>query len=1074
VIVTERVACPAVFGVFRPVLLMPATKLNNMDSRDMEHILLHELAHIKRGDLFVHAVSMCLQIAYWLNPLLWMIRRTMQNLRELCCDATVARLLKDDTVHYRQTLLETARGLLAQPVDPGLGLLGLFENSNWLVTRLQWLEKKTWKNRPLRIATVMALVSVMAVCVLPMANRTKDFAAEGTENIESNEFKKTLDNGVTIELVGICEHPSEGKQWWGPDGSLLEKSPYPKMETSHTTASRGRRAYEAAVRITGFDGDIGFSHRISDSGGGGSCGTDEPGLYAVSFSQPRNSTQAQIEIGVAAGPWQTVSTQAANISGVYSGRGIIWHGPVEQDGRTVLTMAHDLLEQDTRIVAVDKDGEEYTGGSTSATQGGMRSMQTRFRVRLSDVKEFRLQSRPYEWVTFKNAVLRPGVKTNVGMEIVKSESESPETADKTEAAGEGGSPQTAPASVEYTFSNGRWVEGDESAGKLEFRIAPLKSEVPRAELQNLELKLKEQWPYVESGLWTWRLADPFFDTALAGRLASTEHNGKMYVLVMNAPDMLMPADGSWGIESAALVQDMRGRPAVEVTFDEAGAASFYALTKKSIGQRLAILVNDKVVSAPHVQSAVRDRAIITGTFTNERAQQLASSLGKQMPPEVPVDIMPTDFELMHNQQRGVYSLAVKIRNDGEAALPKHRIRFYRGEPGQGLDETGHPHSGWHEAGPIEPGKEWNERTRDLHLPDGEYAFSVVLDYDNAVAETNEDNNTAALHVRIQDGTILDYPTADDASSDPDSSLSCEPQVGPGSAETFDEDVIKTAARSFLETIQKADYETILQDYRDGQWQNDGWRKLLPSEHDYLARSDFPGLVKWICQTFSTNPITDVWVGKVFVTDKEIAGRAGLPAAVYQVTLQDKSIIMGYLPFRKIAANGAELWQPVFGIDWHLREKPILDKDVNKQDDDFWTFGILKPLVQAGALIKIMTLSEKDLINGLKFCAELSDGRYPASLDQAAINEDLQRWVIEKYGETGFDNKTKHWLRDQVLKTFYMSFYYKKLQDQNKAPEYFGKEVKPGDSAQILLRWNKSEKEIRVIHGDLSADTIAAP
>jgi len=207
VIVTDRVACPAVFGVLRPVLLMPAkfggmgvspvdyrdagvAPVNHgqdgraaLTARDMEHILLHELAHIKRGDLVVHAVYMCLQIAYWFNPLLWMIRRKMQNLRELCCDATVARLLKDDTVHYRQTLLETARGLVAQPVDPGLGLLGLFENSNWLATRLQWLEKKTWKNRPLRIATVMVLVSVMAVCVLPMANRKAqaDFFIDTTQ-----------------------------------------------------------------------------------------------------------------------------------------------------------------------------------------------------------------------------------------------------------------------------------------------------------------------------------------------------------------------------------------------------------------------------------------------------------------------------------------------------------------------------------------------------------------------------------------------------------------------------------------------------------------------------------------------------------------------------------------------------------------------------------------------------------------------------------------------------------------------------------------------------------------------------
>ena len=82
----------------------------------------------------------------------------------------------------RKTLLETARQLLAQPVDPGLGLLGLFENSSWLVDRLHWLEKKSWKYRPLRIATIFVLICVMSACVLPMAKfeASADFVIKGT------------------------------------------------------------------------------------------------------------------------------------------------------------------------------------------------------------------------------------------------------------------------------------------------------------------------------------------------------------------------------------------------------------------------------------------------------------------------------------------------------------------------------------------------------------------------------------------------------------------------------------------------------------------------------------------------------------------------------------------------------------------------------------------------------------------------------------------------------------------------------------------------------------------------------
>ncbi len=215
VILTNKICCPAVFGIIRPVLLMPADKLANLTTQDTENIFLHELAHIKRGDLLVHAIYMILQIAYWFNPLLWLIRKQLQNLRELCCDATVAKILREKTAGYRQTLLETARQLLAQPVDPGLGLLGLFENSNWLVDRLGWLEKKSWRYRPLRIATIFVLVCLMAACVLPMTKfeAPADFVIKGT--VTDAQTGKPI-SGAT---VGDTENYADGKYHAITDGN---------------------------------------------------------------------------------------------------------------------------------------------------------------------------------------------------------------------------------------------------------------------------------------------------------------------------------------------------------------------------------------------------------------------------------------------------------------------------------------------------------------------------------------------------------------------------------------------------------------------------------------------------------------------------------------------------------------------------------------------------------------------------------------------------------------------------------------------------------------------------------------
>jgi hypothetical protein len=148
-------------------------------------MLLHELAHIKRGDLWVHGFYMLLQIVYWYNPLLWLVRSQMHHLRELCCDATVARLIKDRTSEYRQTLIDMARRFLTKPTEPSLGLLGLFEDSNRLLIRLNWLKKETWRYQKMKKLTVITTIILMLAFVLPMAQAQDKPSTEGSSAVSA-------------------------------------------------------------------------------------------------------------------------------------------------------------------------------------------------------------------------------------------------------------------------------------------------------------------------------------------------------------------------------------------------------------------------------------------------------------------------------------------------------------------------------------------------------------------------------------------------------------------------------------------------------------------------------------------------------------------------------------------------------------------------------------------------------------------------------------------------------------------------------------------------------------------------
>jgi len=255
VVLTRKVACPAVFGVVRPVLLMPAGYLSKMTRRDTEHMLLHELAHIKRGDLWVHGFYMLLQVVYWYNPLLWLVRSQMHHLRELCCDATVARLLKDRTSEYRQTLIDVARRFLTKSTEPGLGLLGLFEDSNRLLVRLNWLKKETWRYQKMKKLTVFTTIVLMLAFVLPMAQAQDKPSTEvsSTESVKAEEQPSHSD--VTSETGQVENEPQTKEQLLQAKQALqmqlqqldIEKQ---KLQLQLQTLMQAQHTQDQAAEIT--------------------------------------------------------------------------------------------------------------------------------------------------------------------------------------------------------------------------------------------------------------------------------------------------------------------------------------------------------------------------------------------------------------------------------------------------------------------------------------------------------------------------------------------------------------------------------------------------------------------------------------------------------------------------------------------------------------------------------------------------------------------------------------------------------------------------------------------------------
>ena len=77
---------PAVIGWFRPMILVPASMVSGLSVSELEALLAHELAHIRRHDYLVNVVQSLVETFLFFHPLVWWLSRVIRVERENCCD----------------------------------------------------------------------------------------------------------------------------------------------------------------------------------------------------------------------------------------------------------------------------------------------------------------------------------------------------------------------------------------------------------------------------------------------------------------------------------------------------------------------------------------------------------------------------------------------------------------------------------------------------------------------------------------------------------------------------------------------------------------------------------------------------------------------------------------------------------------------------------------------------------------------------------------------------------------------------------------------------------------------------
>ncbi len=102
--VCPRISGPLAMGVFRSLVLLPASALTALSPDQLEVVLAHELAHIRRGDYLWNMIQTMVETLFFFHPAVWWVSNNLRQQRELCCD-DVALACCSDPVVYATALL---------------------------------------------------------------------------------------------------------------------------------------------------------------------------------------------------------------------------------------------------------------------------------------------------------------------------------------------------------------------------------------------------------------------------------------------------------------------------------------------------------------------------------------------------------------------------------------------------------------------------------------------------------------------------------------------------------------------------------------------------------------------------------------------------------------------------------------------------------------------------------------------------------------------------------------------------------------------------------------------------------
>jgi hypothetical protein len=160
-------------GIVRSLVILPASALMALSQEQLESVLAHELAHIRRADYFWNLIQTAVETLFFFHPAVWWLGGRLRHHRELCCDDAAVQACSDPLIYATALLrLEERR---TQQLSLAMALDG-HRSSSTLRARISRLLGETNTGQPPREFVPLPLAAIGALFLLALVTGPQLFA----------------------------------------------------------------------------------------------------------------------------------------------------------------------------------------------------------------------------------------------------------------------------------------------------------------------------------------------------------------------------------------------------------------------------------------------------------------------------------------------------------------------------------------------------------------------------------------------------------------------------------------------------------------------------------------------------------------------------------------------------------------------------------------------------------------------------------------------------------------------------------------------------------------------------------